>query len=257
MSGVLNRLVARATGVEKAGVLPRLPSRFEVPTGATALGFRGGDDDVPAPVDAIGQAEPSLDHRPSDIRDEAATDVVEPGTPKTRKSPPARLQSQRMVENPALPRQVSPQAPAAARPDNVSEGMPEPFLGDEPVTVVVAGAFTDTRQRSAAPPQEISRDVDASFDPSTAPPPEPLLMPDQTALAVQLPQEVAPVAPPDAHSQPTAATDPPAPEISIHIGRIELRGDAPGPAYKTAPETRRDRSPAMTTLADYLKGGGA
>jgi hypothetical protein len=56
-------------------------------------------------------------------------------------------------------------------------------------------------------------------------------------------------------AQAAAAPQPSAhaaePEISIHIGRLDIRADAPKPAPRRAPPPAR----SLPSLSDYLRGG--
>ena len=61
MTGVLQRLVGRATGELSAGLRPRLPSRFE--SGIRETGFQEIHAEEPAPRAAAPPAQPDPDTR--------------------------------------------------------------------------------------------------------------------------------------------------------------------------------------------------
>jgi hypothetical protein len=91
--------------------------------------------------------------------------------------------------------------------------------------------------------------------PERAPPvrqaPPPLLEP-ASPLAVRWPELLpkAPAPAPGPVAWRAAPVEAAAPEISIEIGRIELRSDAPKPARAVPAGARR----AVPSLADYLRG---
>jgi hypothetical protein len=236
MMGVLARLVARATGQAPPALRPRLRSRFEGSPGtglveeATERAAPPASPSREAPVPhETRREEPPLE------RPLAASGAAEPlgrvaeehrrAAPIERETPTARPRAPHPAPPPALmpaePLQAEAQRPAPAAP---TRGVPARVeLAREPT--VLAGR---------APP--------LLLDPA---PPSAIRWPEPSTEAV-----AGGVAAPPVGAR--AASEAPTPEISIHIGRIELRSDAPKPE-RAARRTR----PAVPSLGDYLRGKGS
>ncbi|WP_157935884.1 hypothetical protein [Paracoccus zhejiangensis] len=221
MSGILQRLVGRATGAETPGLRPRLPGRFE--GGAGELGFREVADEVVAPqipdakqaeeVPAEGQGRPSAPAEP-------AASPIRPAP----LLPPAHAPSQ--------PR-VAAAEPATAEPPAIAGHAPAaPLEAAEPRVSTVTPSLAPDPIRSAPPP----------------------LLPVQPheRLEQAITTRLVEHTPAHPHSVPLQLTEAaPEPEITIHIGRLDIRSDTPAPR----PASRAPQQPSLPSLADYLRGG--
>ncbi|WP_299844398.1 hypothetical protein [uncultured Paracoccus sp.] len=222
MSGVLQRLVARATGAETPGLRPRLPGMFE--GGAGALGFREIADEVVAPqVPEARQAESVPPHT-----------QFRPAAPAEHANPPAR-------PAPLLPPTQAPsQPPTVAAQSAVIEPT---AIADRPPAV----SFKPAAPRVSTVTPTLAPDP---MRPAPLPllqvqPPERLEHSITTRLV-----ETMPARPHSAPHQPADAAPEPEPEITIHIGRLDIRSEPPAP--RSAP--RPSPQASLPSLADYLRG---
>lgn len=214
MSGILAQLVGRATGAVAPGLRPRLPSRFEL--GLPAAGFSDEATDIPASPVVL----PDRDEAPAPLR---------------------RLAAARAAADQPTPIAVAPKiAPAAAEQPfarSASAGVPEGKPDRPPASLLPPHSAPLVRNalEGAAPP---------------APPP---LLPAVAFGRVQATiferltgDQPRPAGP----AVPAGTEHAPEPEITIHIGRLDIRSDAPAPAPPRLPAAR-----SLPSLSDYLRGG--
>jgi hypothetical protein len=242
--GVLQRLVDQATGTATPGLRPRLPARFE--TAAPDPGLHEIHHEVPAPSTPTPQPpDPAMVTRRQD--DEGPV-----------RPPPESLQPPAAMAEPAPP-------PTHARPEpdlTPPKAHPAPLAPPPPPLLPQAPAARMAMWTPpAAPPPRVETVSAEDPRPASPPPrrrqtaPEPLLPPAEplpsTILERETPEHPARSA--DA-TQPDELPAASAPEITIHIGRLDIRAEAPKPARPQRQVTTR---PSMPTLADYLRGSGS
>lgn len=211
MSSVLTQLVGRATGAVVPGLRPRLPSLFE--PGLRAAGFAEQAVEIPAGLSRRDDAPAPLP-RPAAVPDLAKRPV------------------------PAVP------APKVARP-----GPEQPAADASPARAPHQGA--DPSSAPIQPPRHPSP-ASKAVDGAVPPAPPPLLpeIPPDRARATLI-ARLASDQPRPAGSAAPARTEPaPEPEITIHIGRLDIRSDLPAPAAPGAAAASR-----LPSLSDYLRGG--
>lgn len=242
MSGVFQRMIGRATGAAPSGLRPRLPSRFE--TDLSEGGFAETAAEIPA------TAAPD------------APEAVRPDAPRQRRATrPAPTPPEAAPTTPPEPhRAVRPApAPPEAAPAPLSEGEnapapPPPVL---PLAVHAHPMSPAPDLQEPAPPHEPPASGEtipttrSPADAATPDQPRPLLPPDPTGARAP---EILPGAIPAPDMRLGDATEqaPSEPEITIHIGQLDLRTQPPH-----APKPRPRATPAGTlpSLADYLRGG--
>lgn len=240
MSGVLQRLVARATGAERAGVQARLPARFEA-GGMAEDGFSERVDEVAAPRRAREEA------APLPVREARGE---EPVFEERRDDPEA------VPPSPEVPRQEARVKVTREAPDEGRQPIAE-RLG-EAETPASPAPLLSTTERTVERVVVEERSVAAAEPPRARAeryaPPAPLLPPEpgRSALA-PLPAPHVPARRVERQAEAREAPAPQPPEISIHIGRIEVRGEA----EKPAPRKRAPREVKLASLSDYLGGGAS
>ncbi len=239
----LARLAALASGRASSRLRPVLPARFE-PGGFGEEEFSERHDETPAP--------------PATAPDRAAEPV-----PQTL-APPAGPRTRAAPSGPPAGRTLAPETPEAA-----SKAPPAPLIDvPEPTLRDVQSASTDPAMPAPdalPPPQPSGRKEQLAPHAPVAPfatapavsdaaPPPPLLPPAPRPGFDPEPAPSAAKSDRRAPAAPAVSSTPPAPppEITIHIGRIELREAAPPPRERPRPERR---APQVTPLGDYLKGG--
>ncbi|MFA0811103.1 hypothetical protein [Microbulbifer epialgicus] len=251
MSGVLQRLVGRATGDVSAGLRPRLPSRFE--TNGREYSFRE--------IHTEENTQPS----PSPVK-ESKTKIdsyAGSSTSAAIKSSPAQV---------IQPVEISIDAPSPiARPSMTGEkraGKPLPVTPSPLLTETHASTMSSemnasipedvSHQESRAPIQESGMEVlphSPSYRPNLAPDrlPEPLLPQSPTSNFIEQLETTA-TAPPlktPAASEETETDVVAPPEINIHIGRLDIRSEM----QKTPPSKHRaSQARSLPSLSDYLRG---
>lgn len=284
MSGAIGRHLARATGVAKPRLRPRIPARFEnaVPHTETQPLDPGGGFRPLTPASPDAGTDP-------DIRDGAATETPEPLpleaiAHKAASGPPRRdtTSDPTDVRKPVAPA-VGRAADGGAVDGSDTRRMPTPRHVPEPLTAPRPPADqTDfpappqpeesgprasvPQERMHAPgpdhppfeamdPHSPKRTVEVASP--VAKPPDPLLergasdAPRAPLEPLEQTQAQMPFAP--ASQPPSSPVQTSEPDIEIHIGRIELRGPAAAPAQRKA---RADRPPRSAVLGEYLKGRG-
>ncbi|WP_299605112.1 hypothetical protein [uncultured Tateyamaria sp.] len=245
MSGVLQRLVARAAGTEKPGLQARLPARFEA-GGMTEDGFSERVDEVTVEPRNSREEISAAPAREAPAT-ESVTEEVRADPREARFSPELtpRTAQKRRAETAPEDRQNDgpPFAELRHEVDETSAPHAPPLTAVERVTERVV-----TEERLAA-------DAAAtSTPPKGDAPPEPLLFTEPAEREVEaLP--VAPI-PPKRAERGAPAGDPVGtqpPEISIHIGRIEVRGET----EKAVPRKRAQRDLKLSSLSDFLGGSAS
>ncbi|WP_299706851.1 hypothetical protein [uncultured Tateyamaria sp.] len=246
MSGVLQRLVARAAGTETPGLQARLPARFEA-GGMMEDGFSERVDEV--------TVEPRNAHEESSGAPATDAPATESVTGEVRADPRET--------------HISPELTPRTAQKRRAETVPEDRQNDGPPVAELRG---DADDRPSAPPAPLVTAVErltervvtqerlpADAAPSSAPfegdaPPEPLLSTEPAERQV----EALPVAPiPTKRAERGAPAGDPVgmqpPEISIHIGRIEVWGET----EKAVPRKRAPRELKLSSLSDFLGGGAS
>jgi len=250
---VLTRLLARAKGQAASGLVPRLPGRFE-----TAPGDRGGPLEVqeqrlsasPAPVGRSDR--PMMNALPQPPSPPVGEGRFEPSRARPRPLIPGRAVAD--DETPASPLDAVPASQPGRGVPPISE-LPGPPPPGRTATPAATTAERVERLDRAARHAEEERALSAVL-PEIAATPAPLL-PD-VRPPVDLP--VRPDDPdrtqiPPFHAQPktrtgrTAKEEPP--DITIHIGRIDV---VAVPEERKTPKRPERRRPQMTALGDYLRG---
>jgi hypothetical protein len=244
VSTVLHRLIGRANGAASGGLRPRLPSPFEA-------GFQsGGFTEIHAETPAAPTPGDHPQIKPSPPPQHLASDRDE------TRVPPAALQ-------PSVPDNPSRQPPSAALREKAPSGT-MPTLRAEPPPAPAPLLPTEIRRGETA--LEVSPDLSEligaadtvgpqSSDPGNRPHtvPEPLLPPDTSARLLQFldagPAPQPPDVRPDTQDTTTAHAQP---AITIHIGRLDIRSEAP---KTTAPPRRAAAPRSLPGLSDYLRGG--
>jgi hypothetical protein len=250
MTSVLNTLVGQATGRTRPRLRPRVPSLFEgaLEAGATLDVTHDARSPVVEPQNPGGQPEGVRQGGPraGGVTEEAPRAAQFPLLPPQR-SPgqslsvdpapahaPAAISSPRSKGHPAMqPPDPAPTPPAAT-------GWQRPTLAEGPRSLAETPATASAPRQQWPPPTEDHAD---DAPPQLLPQQEP----DRRGTA-----EPASHAEPPQPASPSHAAVPAAPEITIHIGRIDLRQPASPQVRK---KTARPDKPA-TSLSDYLNGSG-
>lgn len=237
MSDVLQRLVGRATGEVAGGLRPRRPSRFESTlreTARVAVNAEAGAPPAAAP-DRVRRDDPG----PTPARGAEPVPAIATAAPRPPAAPPA-----------STPAPGDPTAPPADRNAPTQGGRrraADPQSPPPPAAAPLADPRTDepagTRGHPGAPPPR----------PGSATPP-PLLPPRPLpGLAEDFRSALGPAPPPPETSRTRGPeTEPSPPDVTIHIGQLDVRSEAP-PARRPA----RDAAgrAGLPSLADYLRGG--
>jgi len=244
MAGALQRLVARATGSSSTGLHPRVPAFFG--THAAQSGFEDISQDIPAPaMETTHPAQPTASMRETSVEHEPSAAVLKQPAQATsapaqplRQPPPAQQppgQAAQRVARQPQPEPLLNERPLATgktAPDPSAPVRPTQTLGHEPTADAVRA---DVRAPDLDPPPPLlqmaaqHRNDPADAAASTIPPPAPF-----ASLS----------------SQHTESAQP---EITIHIGQLDIRSEQPAPIapQRPAPATRN-----VPSLSDYLRGRG-
>jgi len=231
MSDVLQRLVGRALGEPAGSLRPRRPSRFESAPGEP--GFRQIHAEEPAavvpPSRHAGEASPVEAPTRAARRDPAATPVPE------------------FTEEQGLSDRPAPQP--ATRPDR-------------PAAVHAASPPPSSSRLPSDPPREVAplpepaaprRPAPASAPAAPGPPipaPGPLL-PEAVPVLSEAGPDMAPEASGAGDPAMPAGEDPGPPDITIHIGHLDVRAE---PARPPRPARQEPRRKSLPSLSDYLRG---
>ncbi len=241
---LLTRLVARATGRAAAGLTPRLPGRFET-------GSAGAE-----PPEVHGRTVAAPARAAEAVRREAPL----PRTARHSEGPAPEGQETRAPA--ALSERSAPDLPEPLPPpaETPNAGRAEPRQAPEPPgPIVAAQAGHDTPEdREAArqhlppgPPLRgpkpqrpaVERAPDVLL--SEPPPFDRRRRPSDPGGEIRPPFR----APPVTRNRQTAAPEPP--EITVHIGRIDV---VMTPDERKGAKRAEPRPPRMTDLGDYLRG---
>lgn len=246
MAGAFQRLIARATGAPTSGLRPRLPTLFEGSVGQN--GFEVIQHETPVSEPAHPQTQQAPRAR-----------ATAPSPQTTDRPIPEAIPSFSKTAQPVppAPRAAAPvQHPLAAQPQERRPTQPEPapLLPARPAPQPSFGVHAAERNVTASTTAPVAADRNDQATPETPPPP-PLLQP-------RWPETVTPPEPgaaSAASASRTAAlfakhTEPPAPEITIHIGQLDIRSAQAQPIapQRPAPTTRN-----LPSLSDYLRGRGS
>lgn len=257
MSAILNRLVSRAMGGDVSNLRARVPARFEEAAAFATDGFTTIEEEVTAQRPS--PREPAPGRRPDRPRDDAFQAPPPPGeTPRPRRQAGIRERSpgsvdQENVETAAgigredrqrggvdRKQSVPPEAEAhmmhAAH--QVTPAAPEEVVEWEPAGGTIDDVADSLHDRSSSPPSPLL----------AVPPDGPPQSPWQ--YISQAMQNAGSTGAPDDEVLPAADT----PEITIEIGRIDVRTEAEKPGK---PERVARRPSPVSSLTDYLKGRGS
>lgn len=232
----LSRMIGRATGQIAPGLRPRPIARFEA-AATESTGFHETSTETAAPqsIDCDGGISETADHLPAP-------------TPASSRNTPSALREPSTPEAPSAPQRGPTITPEGA--STVSEAP--------------SGAHHSPEERRPETTSSVTiRDGAPAPAPPASPPPAPLLpapVIPVTAVAADRPTAGMEAPEPARSFQSRAANgkrglpragaaDAP-PDISIHIGRLELRTTSP----EARPGRQKRTKPDMTSLADYLKG---
>ncbi len=237
---ILSRLVARANGTATPGLRTRLPSHFEAGNSAAQEGFFTVQEDVPARPTPEPHS-PPVAEAPQHRQQDTPRAEPPPGEhnlhnpePPAPLQPPAQKADTQMAEPTVLPTEA-PKVPSSGQNQT-----PQPLLPETPPSEV---HITHLEQAASEPERQPIARIETSA-------PEPLLPADKATVVEHIPHAVAATAPKQHSQAPLSTAEPNPPEITIHIGRIDLRSDAPRPAQSRTPAKR----PTLPSLSDYLKG---
>ena len=249
MTGVLQRLIGRATGELSAGLRPRLPSRFESGIRETGIQEILAEDTAPRATAPLEQPDSNTDRVNSSARRRTAkSPVAEPAPAPPQPPRTCRPESQPIADTPVAAEDTSRFTSTPASPL-------APLLPAAPQTStasLVAALTPDTRQNQPALGDAPQQQPERHDLPQAAPPP--LLPLDPTPSFTDTLSEAARGQRiPSANSEKAAPEEASAPEITIHIGQLDIRAEQPKPTGAAA--RRADRPRQMPALSDYLRGG--
>lgn len=252
MAGAFQRLIGRATGAEPGGLRPRLPALFE-PSGEQA-GF--DDREHTVPVSAPSKPELRRSVPPS----------APAAAPRSIVDPEQRAAASDAQDTAPVASQTPGSVPStfrnATQPRDVPEqAIPAPLLRTE---VTSAPTLPAARETARDTPFQASPLPDMKEEPASHPnqqiaqgdvpdPPRPLLReltPDEEARQTGLQT----ARPGSAEARPAAKDEAAQPEITIHIGQLDVRSAAPQPV---APQRPAPRARNLPSLSDYLRGRGS
>lgn len=246
MSGVLQRLVGRATGQVSEGLQPRLPARFESATREPGLNeIRSEESPAPSPPAA---SEPEVSTPLSRRAHAPAIDA-----PAEPMQPPAAPVEGTFPSTPTEVHVAGQPIDHAPPPADLEAAAPAPLL-PQIAAMQTFSAETPHRESTKQIPGGASQVLNAETvpvrpDPPRSPP-EPLLPADTAASPLEAPA-IAPATPRTEAAPIPDNAEPP--EITIHIGRLDIRTEAQKPSPPKRPATQPR---AMPSLSDYLRGSG-
>lgn len=249
---VLARLVARATGQASPGLAPHLPGRFETVPGDWSGSFEVQERNAAAPPPAGETVRPRMDAPPRPPSLAAGEESAQPGPER-----PRSLISERAAA--VDPARVPPLDAASADPPRhdgpraLESAEPPPDRTKAPAGPAAEGTERPgpMMPRRAAPegaPFRWSAEIVAAPEPLLPDAPPTLdraMRPDPPDRAQRPPFQ----APPFTRAGRVAPAEPP--EITVHIGRIDVVASSEERKAPRRPESRR---PQMTALGDYLRG---
>lgn len=251
MSGALQRLVRQSTTATLQGLRPRLPSRFE--SGGLA-GLVETRSEIRAAVRKRLGARAPASVRGISAKPRARLHTAEPQAPSDARPPPApteeaRSEPRHVDSGEAAPRRDRPAATTSPTPESVE---PEPLLprtdaAPEPPLAPRSGPSGPSRVSLAG---NALAETGHAQDPAPHPPAEPPapLLPTDLVAPAALP-DGSPVAERAEPKRPGAVAA--EPEITIHIGRLDIHADPPRRAPRAAPA---ERISTLPSLSDYLRG---
>lgn len=247
MSSVLRRLIRRASGESSTGLRPRRPARFE-------SGFDSALHEVhiehaarPTPIafaDDLGAAGQGIlasfrggDEPHSMLRAEARGSRA--GSGASHRDAAEALHGDRSAE-----------APLESGPLEIQPGLLPPASSGQPSLETSTTAVSTEKRRRVAPESRPAERVPPAV-PDVRTAPEPLLPAAASGMAE--PAEHALAAPPSAAraAGQTSSDDSAPSEITIHIGRLDIRAEPPRPA----PRSRAAKAATLPPLSEYLRGG--
>lgn len=239
-------MIARATGKVRPGLRPQLPSRFEDTPIATEVDLSPPKDDHPATASGMNPDPPAA-------RESVLT--PEPTEPeRTEDQGHAPLSTSSTIPPlPATALSLALRPPVDSdRPHKKALQPIEDRKEDEPPPLR-SHVRPGTRQRPShtSDPTAIATDhaplsgpdmLNDDEAPSPLLPRDPNMASEQIKQVIDTAPSLSPQRPPEAKEVP--------PEITIHIGRLELRSETPKPQVR-----RKTAAPSkVSSLSDYLQG---
>ncbi|MEX0348074.1 MAG: hypothetical protein AB3N15_01530 [Paracoccaceae bacterium] len=243
---MLTSLVRRATGQATAGLRPRIASRFEAPAES---GFTEVNEEVTVSVSAQPSLQPDFERKQPRILDEHN---ARPERPESPPQPEVASDFQPLLEQPA-----QPDIPQMSHAAHSTVDLPQPFV---PLFEQVEADASNSAE-AVVPPErkpELSPESEPPIfaipeSPVSQSPPDPLLCPTrELELPAQLTQPASP-GPALADPEPEAVE----PEITIHIGQLDVRARQPSQPATQRQAPARPRAAELPSLSDYLRGGGS
>lgn len=237
MADFLDRLVARARQTPRAPspLVSDIPQSLEVATTTPA---------------------PSPTSSPVTALERATTTTPQPAATKPRPAP--------IVERTVSPIPVTNHVTVIeqkAPPPQPSQPVPEERLAPAPPTAtpveIIQTQPTHTVEHTEHTERHVVEQVVATPSQST---PEPArieaMQPPSPAVGVTAhPLPVLPAAPlAPAPLAPIVVPSAPAPEVHVHIGRVDIRGPEPQPRPQPQAPTTHPEPPKVLSLGDYLHG---
>lgn len=248
MTGVLSRLIGRATGRIEPRLRPRSPGRFETTPGEWARPLVNSSEDQPVTQEAPDRPMNESDADAPAVHGMTMSVPVPEDIGAPAKTAPNRPTD---AEPPKRQRQMETTAEHAPAPARVNRFLEQVESQQEPPPRLLVPEPDEASSQRVRAAREIER-----FD---APePPAPLLPLDQATEPNLSPLQFIAQEHPALASlgrtpgEPSAASE--LPDIVINIGQIDVRAESPRPQVK---KQRRAERPAMTSLSDYLKNGRA
>ncbi|GAC1382499.1 MAG: hypothetical protein NVSMB48_13230 [Marmoricola sp.] len=149
---------------------------------------------------------------------------------------------------PPLPGRPVPEVSVAAPPRATT---PVEIIQTQPTSTVEHTEHTEHTERHV-----VERVVATPTQPATEPARVEAAQPLSPAVVVTAhPIPVLPATPlAPAPLAPNAVSSTPAPEVHVHIGRVDIRGPEPQPTTQQPAPTMHPEPPKVLSLGDYLHG---
>lgn len=251
MAGAFQRLIGRATGAEMAGLRPRLPALFE--SSGDQAGFDERQQEASVPASSRPELRRSV---PPPAPAAAPRSIADP----ERRAAASDVQAQAPIEAQSSGLAPSRSLNATQPPDASSPAIPAPLLRTEVTSAPTSPAGPETTGETpshAAPLPEMRQEPASHPNRQIAQgelpdPPRPLLQELTPDRAAKENRHIAQA--PAASPRPDPRDEAVQPEITIHIGQLDVRSATPQPV---APQRSAPRARNLPSLSDYLRGRGS
>lgn len=250
---VINRLIARATGSVELGIRANLPARFDHGDQGNNNDFLELSEKIREPQSVAGRSTPAIEIEPN--KPGTAAESHRPNNSEIEKTPAVSEDNSDEQSTISWPKPlVESNVHLSSHPENPTidskrQSQTKPTINTVSLNETAEPVAT-TQQVPASIPNSIN--VDQRKTVTQLPKsPAPLLSRVETptySATQALPVAIAQKALNSTDKQNTV------PDISIHIGRIDLRTSAVKPATT---RTASVKPSAIPSLADYLNGGSS